>query len=128
MTRWTAWMCSCWKDQFFIAQVCTCSVEIWSSWLGGAVLPFVKFRPKEVNMTRDGPLDGSSFDQPRRQALVDWWTQLELSGDCGRTTWEVLDPIRDRVTACLGLSPPQIDMAEHLTALALWLITGDEMI
>jgi hypothetical protein len=81
-----------------------------------------------MRSSRDGPFDGSSFNQLRRETIVDWWTQLEMSDDCGRTTWEVLDPIRDRVTACLGLSPPQIDMAEHLTALALRLITGDEMI
>jgi hypothetical protein len=81
-----------------------------------------------MNRMRDGPFDGSSFDQLRREAIVDWWMQMESGGDCGTTTWEVLDPIRDRVTACLGLSPPQINMAEHLTALALRLITGDEAI
>lgn len=76
----------------------------------------------------DDPCDVSSFDRLRREALVEWWTQLERDGDCGSTTWEVLDPIRDRVTACLGFSPPQLDRAEHLTALALRLITGDEQI
>ncbi len=72
------------------------------------------------------PCDVSSLYQLRLQAIVDWWTQLEVCGDCGVTCWEVLDPIRDKVTACLGFSPPDIDMAEHLTARAIGLITGEE--
>ena len=76
----------------------------------------------------DGPFDESSLDRLRRQGLVDWWTQLETCGDCGSTSWEVLDPIRDRVTECLGVGPPAIDQAEHLTALALRLITGEDTI
>lgn len=79
-------------------------------------------------MKVDAPCDGSPSDELRRAVLVGFWTQLELDGDCGSTTWEVLDPVRDRVTACLGFSPPQLDQAEHLTALALRLITGDESI
>lgn len=77
-------------------------------------------------MYEDRPFDGSSLAQLRYQAIVEWWVQLEMSGDCGVTNWGVLDPIRDAVTACLGFSPPQLDRAEHLTALALRLITGDE--
>lgn len=74
----------------------------------------------------DSPRDGSSSDHLRRQALVEWWTQLEMGGDCGMTTWGVLDPIRDRVTACLALGPPRLDEAEHWTARALRLITGED--
>jgi hypothetical protein len=79
-------------------------------------------------MATDDPHDGSPFYQLRRQALVDWWTQLEMGGDCGSTCWEVLDPIRDAVTGCLVLGPPSIDKAEHLTARALRLIAGEETV
>jgi hypothetical protein len=77
-------------------------------------------------MYHGSPRDVSSPDQLRRQAIIEWWMQLEMSGDCGSTNWRVLDPIRDRVTACLGFSPPLLDEAEHLTAKAILLVTGDE--
>jgi hypothetical protein len=95
-------------------------------WLGCVVQPSSSFRPMEVSMFRDNPSDGSSLNRLRYMALVEWWTQLEMSGDCGATNWRVLDPIRDSVTACLGLSPPNLDLAEHLTAKALRLVTGEE--
>lgn len=79
-------------------------------------------------MATNDPFDVSSLYLLRRQALVDWWTQLEMGGDCGSTCWEVLDPIRDAVTACLALGPPAIDKAEHLTARALRLITGEDKV
>jgi len=80
----------------------------------------------EILMYEESPFDGSSFDRARRQVLVEWWTQLELDGDCGVTNWSVLDPIRDAVPAYLGFSPPQLDKAEYLTAKAIRLITGEE--
>ncbi len=58
----------------------------------------------------------------RREQIVRWWMDLELSGDAGGTTWEVLDPIRDRVTECL--SNDNISHAESLTAKALLLVAG----
>jgi len=60
----------------------------------------------------------------RRQVIVDWWVALEMSGDAGETTWEVLDPLRDIVTACLALDPPDIGRAESATAHALCLVGG----
>lgn len=88
--------------------------------------PIVQFRLTEFFMHSERPIDGSSLDELRRQALIEWWMQLELCGDCGSTSWRVLDPLRDAVTACLMFSPPQLNQAEHLTARAIRLVTGDE--
>jgi hypothetical protein len=60
----------------------------------------------------------------RRQALVDWWTDLSRSGDAGCMSWEVLDEIQAQVTAALALGPPGIDQAEHFTARAALLLCG----
>ena len=62
----------------------------------------------------------------RRQAIVDWWTELSMSGDAGCTSWGVLDAIQAQVTAALTLSPPDIDKAEHLTARAMLLWSGQD--
>lgn len=59
----------------------------------------------------------------RHQDLVEWWMELGADGDCGRTSWEVLDSLRDAVTQCLASDPPDLDEAEHLTAKALSAIT-----
>jgi hypothetical protein len=72
------------------------------------------------------PPDRSSFTPLRHQVIVDWWAELGADGDCGRTSWEVLDPIRDAVTDCLADDPPDLDEAEHLTARALLAIVGDD--
>lgn len=60
----------------------------------------------------------------RRQLVIQFWTDLEMSGDAGGTTWEVLDGLRDRVTACLAVRPPGIEHAERLTAQAMLLLQG----
>ncbi len=62
----------------------------------------------------------------RQQHIVDWWIALQMSGDAGPTTWEVLDPLAAEVTACLILSIPNLDEAERLTAQALLLMQGGE--
>jgi hypothetical protein len=51
---------------------------------------------------------------------------VEMNGDAGATTWEVLDRIRDEVTECLISKPARIDEAESLTANALWLLKDGE--
>ena len=76
----------------------------------------------------DDSFDESSLFQLRLQALIEWWTQVETGGDCGMTSWEVLVPFKDRVTACLGHSPPNLDEAESQTAKALMLIAGQRTI
>ena len=60
----------------------------------------------------------------RIQMVVDFWMTLEMSGDAGATTWEVLSPLRDQVTQCLSQSPPDVLHAEGLTAKALFLTCG----
>ena len=60
----------------------------------------------------------------RHQAIVEWWTEVSRSGDAGCTSWEVLDSIQAQVTAALALGPPSIDRAEHLTARAIMLWSG----
>ena len=66
----------------------------------------------------------SSQQGQLRQAVVNWWRNLELEGNAGETTWEVLDSIRDRVTECLMRSPPDLAMAASLTAEAALLVGG----
>jgi hypothetical protein len=70
-----------------------------------------------------------SFGRPpdyptRRQAVVDWWSELSRSGDAGCGSWEVLDSIQAQVTEALALGPPGIDQAEHLTARAMLMCGG----
>jgi hypothetical protein len=62
--------------------------------------------------------------EARRQAMVDWWVELSRSGDAGCASWEVLDSIQAHVTEALALGPPGIDKAEHFTARALLLWSG----
>ena len=60
--------------------------------------------------------------QTRRYRIIRWWMDLEMCGDAGGTTWEVLDPLRDRVTEYLSFD--NIPMADSLTAKALLLVQG----
>lgn len=62
--------------------------------------------------------------QRRRRLINEFWTALYNEGDCGATTWEVLDRIRDRVTTALLKRPPDVRRAESLTAKAMLLIEG----
>lgn len=71
----------------------------------------------------------SSFGTPpgyedRRQAVIGWWMELSRSGDAGCSSWEVLDPIQNQVTEALAAGPPGLQMAEHHTARALLLWSG----
>jgi hypothetical protein len=68
-----------------------------------------------------GTLSGDDF---RRQAIVDWWTELSRSGDAGCSSWEVLDSIQDHVTAALALGPSGLNEAEHFTAEAILRVSG----
>src|SRR2546423_168825 len=65
-------------------------------------------------------------DGERQQCIIFWWQELSRGGDAGATTWEVLEPIQDRVTASLYASPPDLRTAESLTALAVALVSGLE--
>lgn len=69
----------------------------------------------------------SDFDV-RIQSITDWWMGLSQSEDAGCSSWEDLDRIRDEVTEALSRCPPAIGQAEHLTAKALLMISGQIVI
>jgi hypothetical protein len=52
------------------------------------------------------------------------WAAVDDCGDVGVTSWEVLVPLRDQVTACLGKDPPDLFQAESLTSKAFALMSG----
>lgn len=59
--------------------------------------------------------------QDRVNLLREIWHTLNMSGDAGATTWDVLDRIQAQVTDCLSAGssdPDQIEVAESLTAKA----------
>lgn len=60
----------------------------------------------------------------RRRLIYEFWTALYNDGDAGAATWEALDRLRDRVTTALRKRPPDIGLAESLTAKASLLMTG----
>ena len=63
----------------------------------------------------------------RRQRIVEFWSAVHIDEDSGSTTWEVLEGLERRVTDCLAAQPPNIDLAEQLTAKTLLIMaTGQE--
>ena len=69
----------------------------------------------------------SPNDQPpeiHRHLINDFWHDLELSGDFGRTTGEALAPLRDQVTECLAQG--NLSRAGFITARAMALIAGSK--
>jgi len=76
------------------------------------------------------PNDGRRLSPPladiasRIEDLKRFWTELEMSGDAGCTTWDVLDLLKDRVTMLLMLDPPDVLSAESKTAEAMLRIVG----
>lgn len=61
----------------------------------------------------------------RAGRIADWWNQLRIGDDSGATTWEVLDSLERQVMECLIRDPPDLPMADSLTAkAALLMIDG----
>lgn len=60
----------------------------------------------------------------RSKLITEFWTALDNEGDAGATTWEALDRLRGRVTTSLRKRPPDIGLAESLTAKAALLMAG----
>lgn len=60
----------------------------------------------------------------RRQLISEFWTALYNDGDAGAASWEALDRLRDRVTTALRKRPPDIRLADSLTAKAALLMDG----
>lgn len=56
--------------------------------------------------------------------LVHFWQELLNGDDPGSTTWEVLEYFYARVSRCMGQSPPDVALAEALTAQAMLHIAG----
>jgi hypothetical protein len=77
------------------------------------------FKHQSVLSSADPPVDSI-----RRQQVVDVWIELNMSGDAGATTWEVLDNLSNKVTECLHAEPLLLSKAESLTAKALLLRNG----
>lgn len=78
----------------------------------------------ETHGTKSSPAGPPSQDQ-RIQRVVDWWMALEMSGDAGASSWEVLTSLGNEVTACLCQDPPDVARAESITARAMLAIEGD---
>lgn len=57
-----------------------------------------------------------------RQSIIDFWRDLSASGDAGCASWDVLEPLQDRVTECLACG--RLREAADNTAKALCLIQG----
>ena len=68
--------------------------------------------------------DELTWSERRSRLIFEFWTALDNDGDAGATTWEVLDRLRDRVTTALRRRPPNISLADSLTAKAALLIAG----
>ena len=74
--------------------------------------------------------NGSGLSPPsadiagRIEALKRFWIDLEMSGDAGCTTWDVLDSLGNRVTMALMHDPPDVLSAESATAEAMLKISG----
>jgi hypothetical protein len=66
----------------------------------------------------------SATDREKIQLIVDFWNGYMADGDSGHTTKEVLEELQREVTDCLYRDPPDINLAERLTARVLHLIEG----
>lgn len=61
----------------------------------------------------------------KKKAIVDFWNVLSCIDDSGGTTWDVLDNLRDQVTALLLVGTPDaISKANRLTSEAMYLLVG----
>jgi hypothetical protein len=60
----------------------------------------------------------------RRKLITEFWDALDCEGDSGAATWEALDRVRERVRTALLQRPPDICLAESLTAEAALMIAG----
>ncbi len=69
-----------------------------------------------------------SLDNPKineeRSRIINFWNGLRVCGDPGETTWKVLDSLERQVTEYLNHDPPNMKMAESLTATAALAIGG----
>lgn len=59
----------------------------------------------------------------KSKLLFEIWTALD-DGDAGAATREALDRLRDEGTTALAMRPPDICLAESLTAKAMLMIAG----
>ncbi len=69
-------------------------------------------------------LDELTWSERRSRLIIEFWTALDNEGDSGATTWEALDRLRGRVTTALRKRPPDVGLADSLTAKAALLIAG----
>ncbi len=69
------------------------------------------------------PEEPTEFERKRR-LIIEFWTALYNDGDAGAASWEALDRLSDRVTTALRKRPPDLGLAESLTAKAALLIAS----
>ncbi len=68
--------------------------------------------------------DEPSRSERRTRLIIEFWSSLDNEGETGATTWEALDRLRERVTTALLKRPPDLGLAESVTARAALLMAG----
>jgi hypothetical protein len=71
-----------------------------------------------------GPNPDPGDQKQRVLWIVDFWQLLVLGEDAGETTWEELDTLQAQVTDALAADPPNVTLAETLTAYAAARVSG----
>lgn len=76
-----------------------------------------------VNVLHPSP--GDDHDIDCRLELISWfWRELYVGENPGETTWEELGVLRSQVDDALAGNPPDVSIAETLTAYAMALSAG----
>ncbi|MEK6676512.1 MAG: hypothetical protein AABZ47_12780 [Planctomycetota bacterium] len=72
---------------------------------------------------RESSLENATSYERRRRLINEFWHALYDGADAGAATWEALDRMNDRVTTALRKRPPDLCLAESLTAKAALMIS-----
>jgi hypothetical protein len=79
-------------------------------------------------MPKVNPSPGPDPDRSDQKQCIDWivdfWNSLYLGEDAGETTWDELGTLQAQVTDALAADPPNVTLAETLTAYAAALVSG----
>jgi hypothetical protein len=83
--------------------------------------------PTDVDREGDSrdELFSKTFLERRRQCLIEAWNQLDLEEDFGAADRGVIMSLRARVTEALAKSPPDIELADSITARAFLIIQSN---
>lgn len=72
----------------------------------------------------DGDDRNGMSERPRCKAIVLFWSEVWNSGCSGATTWEALEDLERQVTEAMDRDPPDLGLAESITAMAQFGISG----